>query len=121
MRPAAGGLLALGALAWACGVASEERVTAEEIARGQTLYRTYGCGSCHGPDGRGDGPAARTLAAAPRDFRNPASFLKGHGRDAISDTIASGLGAMPASPYIAAEDRLALADFIRSLASRKET
>ncbi len=121
MKPAAGRLLlALGALGWACGAAPEKQASAQEIARGLALYQTYGCGSCHGPDGRGDGPAARSLAAAPRDFRNPAAFLKGYSRETIAGTIASGLGTMPAAPYIAAEDRLALADFIRSLASRKD-
>lgn len=28
------------------------------------------CSSCHGPKGRGDGPAAENLKPRPRDFRN---------------------------------------------------
>ena len=31
------------------------------IARGRRSYERLGCSSCHGPSGRGDGPAAPTL------------------------------------------------------------
>ena len=43
----------------------------ESIARGQALYEQM-CVSCHGPQGRGDGPAGLTLT--PR----PANFTAGH-------------------------------------------
>ena len=33
----------------------------ESIARGKTLYTKFGCDQCHGPEGRGDGPASKTL------------------------------------------------------------
>ena len=36
-------------------------------ASGKHLYMKY-CQSCHGAQGRGDGPAAPTMAVAPRDF-----------------------------------------------------
>jgi mono/diheme cytochrome c family protein len=41
--------------------------TAADIEAGRQLFRIY-CHGCHGPGGRGDGPAARGLAVAPRDL-----------------------------------------------------
>ena len=38
------------------------------VATGERVYVTN-CVQCHGPDGRGDGPAAGELAIAPTDFR----------------------------------------------------
>lgn len=37
------------------------------VASGQSLYRDY-CAACHGPAGRGDGPAAASLRPAPSDL-----------------------------------------------------
>lgn len=43
-------------------------VSAEELNYGRKLYLNS-CASCHGANGDGSGPAARHLAAKPRDFR----------------------------------------------------
>ena len=40
---------------------------AESAGRGKTVYDDH-CAECHGPAGRGDGPAAAFLAPRPRDF-----------------------------------------------------
>jgi mono/diheme cytochrome c family protein len=39
----------------------------ETIPTGEALYRRH-CASCHGVSGRGDGPAARSLATPPTDL-----------------------------------------------------
>ncbi|OQW32842.1 MAG: hypothetical protein A4E19_05675 [Nitrospira sp. SG-bin1] len=44
-------------------------------ARGKAVYEQH-CESCHGPSGRGDGPAAASLKVAPADFQRFQSFLK---------------------------------------------
>jgi mono/diheme cytochrome c family protein len=38
-----------------------------ELARGETLYRIY-CSSCHGTQGKGDGPVASALRVRPSDL-----------------------------------------------------
>jgi putative copper export protein len=42
-------------------------VTADSIVRGARLYASA-CASCHGAQGRGDGPVSRALARAPADL-----------------------------------------------------
>ena len=37
----------------------------EEIERGKQLYAANGCGTCHGMQGKGDGPVAVTLKPPP--------------------------------------------------------
>ncbi|HKV46059.1 MAG TPA: cytochrome c [bacterium] len=49
--------------------------TAESIAIGKRVYRTY-CQACHGLEGRGDGPGAATLYPPPTDFM--IHFASGH-------------------------------------------
>ena len=51
------------------------------------------CQSCHGPDGRGDGPQGRDLRAA--DLTKP-TWQKAMGDEQIAAVIRSGRGRMPA-------------------------
>lgn len=44
-------------------------------ARGKAVYERH-CQSCHGPSGRGDGPAAASLKVPPTNFQRFQSFLK---------------------------------------------
>lgn len=61
------------------------------VAAGKTLYEENGCASCHGHDGRGDGPTARNLPAKPIDFHDVAAFKRGYSEEAIAQTIAQGI------------------------------
>lgn len=111
-------LLAL-ALAGCAGGSDLEREKAR--LEGRRLYDTYGCAACHGAEGEGDGPAARMLPVPPRDFRDAKSFRGGRSVTEIEETIRLGLpapggGGMPAAPFIPAEERRLLAEYIRSLA-----
>ena len=59
-------LLCLGNLAMAQGML--EPVSKEEFKEGKDLYDKY-CAACHGEEGDGYGPLARSLYPKPRDFK----------------------------------------------------
>jgi len=64
----------------------------ESIARGKELFQTH-CAVCHGPEGRGDGPAAARLNPKPPNLVK----MFGHHTDGdIAWKIENGRGAMPA-------------------------
>ena len=48
---------------------------AEDAAKGRALYEKH-CLVCHGPQGRGDGPAGRMLKPPAADFTTPESKKK---------------------------------------------
>lgn len=51
---------------------------AERIARGREVYETLECTTCHGAEGRGDGPSAKTLPPdAWGNPQHPFNFSKG--------------------------------------------
>ena len=55
----------------ATGEVAAQPKPAGDVTRGEQVYRTF-CWNCHGPYGRGDGPAAQYLAVRPPDFTDPA-------------------------------------------------
>ena len=64
----------------------------ESIARGKELFQTH-CVVCHGPGGKGDGPAAAGLNPKPPKLVK----MAGHHPDGdIAWKIENGRGAMPA-------------------------
>jgi mono/diheme cytochrome c family protein len=101
----------------ACG--SSLSTPPEAELSGRVLYATNGCGTCHGQEGRGDGPIAKTLTPPPRDFRDGASFKNGVEPAAIARTIAEGLkrdgGQMQSYAFLTESERLRLADYVISL------
>jgi high-affinity iron transporter len=98
----------------ACGAAPSP-----SIEQGRSLYSTNGCVTCHGPAGHGDGPIAKTLVPAPRDFRDAAAFKNGTEEAAIARTLADGLaakgGGMPRFDHLTEYERRSIALFVRSL------
>ena len=60
------------------GVMTSRDLAAQEspdAGQGRAVYERH-CQSCHGADGRGDGPAGESLKIRPADFQRPKSFLK---------------------------------------------
>jgi mono/diheme cytochrome c family protein len=101
------------------------RLTGPDPAAGEALYRSR-CASCHGADGRGDGPVARFLDPRPRDFtrgvfkiRSTESGSPPTARDLLR-TIRNGLPGtgMPAFAALSPEELRRLVAYIRSLSPR---
>ena len=88
------------------------------LARGRELF-AKDCAQCHGAEGRGNGPAAKTTSPAPRDFTQAKAWKNGFGLAGIFKTVTSGSAgsAMAAFDYIPGKDRMALAHYVQSLGS----
>ena len=89
------GLLTLGLL---IHVGHPGALLAGDSAAGRALYQQY-CSVCHGPQGKGDGPAASTMNPKPRDH------IDGHYMNALSEAhlttvISEGGAAVQRSPLM---------------------
>ena len=100
-------------------------VSADTLNAGQKQFNRY-CASCHGYEGGGDGPSARSLQHKPRDFR-AAQFIytrAGEGSlptDAeLTATIQNGVVArgMPAWKGMNSDDLEALVSYIKTFSPR---
>lgn len=98
---------------------------APPAADGAALYAAH-CGVCHGPEGRGDGPAAVFLFPKPRDFtlgkfkiRSTATGELPTDED-LMQTIRRGMpgSAMPPFADLSEADRRALVGYVKSLTVR---
>jgi high-affinity iron transporter len=82
---------------------------APDLARGRLLFTEH-CASCHGADGRGDGPLAKGMEPPPADFHDAARqrLRSIHG---LYNTLTLGVSgtAMAAFPKLPEADRWALA------------
>ncbi len=85
--------------------------TAELLELGKQKYTAL-CSSCHGPQGRGDGVAAKALKPSPADFigLRPSPVR-------VVEVLNNGVPgtAMVAFPQLSAEEKWALAYYIRQL------
>ena len=88
---------------------------APDLRLGRQRYAVV-CSSCHGAEGRGNGPAAKGMSPAPADFHDSARMSQ---RSAYSlySTISLGVGgtAMPAFRQLSDDERWALAFYVASL------
>ena len=67
-------------------------------AKGKEFYAKH-CAGCHGPTGKGDGPAAAALNPKPNDFTNKA-YMAGLKDQYLFDLIQKGGAAVGKSPLI---------------------
>lgn len=98
---------------------ADSGITGEsEIQNGRRLYFKYGCVTCHGMEGRGDGQAVKDLPMKPMDFRNSHLFKQGYSIQEISDTLEIGVldgqPKMTAYPQMSKEERELVAKFVLS-------
>ncbi|MBS1904916.1 MAG: c-type cytochrome [Bacteroidetes bacterium] len=95
------------------------------IDRGRTVFR-LSCAPCHGTGGKGDGPMAANMVRVPTDltkgvFANRSTICGELPLDYdIYHTVTSGIHntAMPSFSSLSPEDRLAILEFIRSIAPK---
>jgi mono/diheme cytochrome c family protein len=123
-------LLALLAPAVAAAFATSSQAAGPEApggapdrARGAALYAEQ-CASCHGTEGRGDGPAAYLLHPKPRDltaarYRLVSTWEGVPTDDDLFRTITRGMpgSAMPSWRHLPERDRWALVAHVKSLAT----
>ncbi len=84
----------------------------ESIASGKGLYQVH-CQVCHGPRGRGDGPAAKGLNPRPPDLVRSARLLPD---GVLAGVIAEGRGAMPSFKATLTESQIwDLTNFVKGL------
>jgi mono/diheme cytochrome c family protein len=74
------------------------------------------CVSCHGPMGKGNGPAAVALNPKPADWTSKRVQDEPDGE--IFWKITTGRGAMPSWRHLSENDRWALVRYIRTLAGK---
>lgn len=88
---------------------------APDLARAATLYAAH-CVSCHGAEGRGDGPLAAGMDPEPSDFHDEGR-MSARSLFGLYNTITLGVAGTPMRPFteLAEEDRWALAFFAADL------
>jgi mono/diheme cytochrome c family protein len=75
-------------------------IWAQDQAEGKKLYATY-CSSCHGENGKGDGPASQAFSVKPGDHTNGAIMNK-DSDEFLSEIISKGGGAVGKSTFMPA-------------------
>ncbi len=92
--------------------------TPESIERGKKLYATN-CTACHGENGQGDGPIAKTLPVPPTDLTYPVRAAGPKPEDTFR-VLTVGLegSPMPAFGYLSEQDRWDLVSYIAYLMNK---
>ncbi len=98
-------------------VAKLAKVTPEQITEGKKIFAAN-CISCHGTEGKGNGPAAAAFTPKPRNFTS-GEWKNGGKPTEIFQTLISGLGSMPSFAALPAEQRWALVHYVRSLSPKR--
>ena len=102
-------LFSIAGLVLVAGVGCDKKESApkpdpEAMAKADTLFKTR-CASCHGPEGRGNGPAAANLNPKPRDFHDQ-TWQASATDEGIEKTITYGGAAVGKSPVMVANPDL---------------
>ncbi len=101
-------------------VAAPPKRTPEVLEKGKASFNTY-CASCHGATGAGDGAAAASLAAKPRNFHKD-KFKQGSKLPQVFETIGKGVPNTPMAPfaYLSEDERWALSYWVLELKAGKK-
>ena len=98
--------------------AAAAKASPESLANGEVLYKRS-CQMCHGPAGKGDGPAAKTLKGKLPDLSEKATLAKMSDAD-IHEQISNGkkseIGNMPAmAKRLKPEEITDIVNYVRTL------
>ncbi len=98
--------------AWKLSVAPRQ---APDLRRGETLFVQH-CAACHGTQGKGDGPLAKGMDPAPRNFHDE-SRMRQRSLYGLYNTITLGVRGTPMRAFgeLSEADRWALAFFAATL------
>ena len=90
--------------------------TPEIVAHGKAIFMQQ-CVSCHGEEGKGNGPAAAALKPPPRNFTSADAWVNGRKPSQIFKTLKEGRPGtgMASFATIPAEDRWTLSHYVASL------
>jgi len=88
----------------------------ELTVRGKAIFAQT-CATCHGPDGKGDGPGGAGLNPKPRNFTQQAGWTNGYHIENIYRTLDEGVKGtgMVSYNYLSKKDRMALVHVVQSL------
>jgi mono/diheme cytochrome c family protein len=90
-------------------------VAADPVAHGKQVYQAR-CVLCHGPEGKGDGPAAAALNPKPRNHTDGA-YMNSRTDEQLLEVIHNGKGAMPAWKAVLSEKEMQdVLKYVRTLA-----
>ena len=90
-------------------------VAADPIAHGKQVYQAR-CVLCHGPEGKGDGPASAALNPKPRNHTD-GSYMNSQTDEQLLAVIHNGKGAMPAWKAVLTEQEMQdVLKYVRTLA-----
>jgi mono/diheme cytochrome c family protein len=119
--------LALAAVAVTATLGTASIASTDQQARppGEAQYVRL-CQTCHGSEGRGDGPSGRALEPSPRDFTSARFRFDANGNGVVGEdedlflVIRNGAAAYGGSPMMLRRDRLSereLLDLVRYIRS----
>jgi len=90
-------------------------VAADPVAAGKLVYQAR-CVLCHGPEGKGDGPAAAALNPKPRNHTDGA-YMNSRTDEELLAVIHNGKGGMPAWKSVLSEQEMQnVLKYVRTLA-----
>ncbi len=108
----------------ACGKKPEAEGTATAAApaaiSGETLFNEKGCATCHGAQGKGDGPVGAALKPKPRNFAD-AKWKFGFDLATVVKTINNGSPGTGMAPYkgvMTDAEITAVAEHVRKLGGK---
>jgi mono/diheme cytochrome c family protein len=90
-------------------------VASDPIAHGKQVYMAR-CALCHGPEGKGDGPAAAGLNPKPRNHTD-GTYMNSRTDDQLLQVIRNGKGGMPAWGAVLSDQEIHdVLKYVRTLA-----